>query len=92
MRDAPTAFGLRGPPPRPVSPDPPGEPGGTVACPHCRRVAVWGSLDRVKVLEGAALETYLAVRPDGWFVDVRACAGCGRRLARKVRARGADGG
>jgi len=57
----------------------------TVACPRCGRSAVWGALARMRVLEGAALESHLAAPPDGWFVDVRACAGCGRSLARKVR-------
>lgn len=57
----------------------------TVACPRCGRSAVWGALARMKVLEGAALESHLAAPPDGWFVDVRACSGCGRSLARKVR-------
>jgi hypothetical protein len=59
----------------------------TVACPRCGLAAVWGALVRTKVLEGPALESHLAAPPDGWFVDVRACSGCGRSLARKVRAR-----
>lgn len=57
---------------------------GKVACPRCGRAALWGALVRVEVLEGAALETHLAVPPDGWVVDVRACPGCGRALARKA--------
>ena len=59
----------------------------TVVCSRCGLAAVWGALVRTKVLEGAALESYLSVPPDGWFVDVRVCTGCGRSLARKVRAR-----
>jgi ribosomal protein L37E len=59
----------------------------TVICSRCGRAAAWGVLARMKVLEGAALESHLAVPPDGWFVDVRACSGCGRSLARKVRRR-----
>jgi hypothetical protein len=59
----------------------------TVDCPGCGRAAAWGALVRVEVLEGAALETHLAVPPDGWFVDVRTCPGCGRSLARKARGR-----
>jgi len=58
----------------------------TVSCPHCRQAAVWSALVPVAMLEGAALESHLAVRPDGWVVDVRACRRCGRRLARKVSA------
>lgn len=54
-----------------------------VACPRCGRIAAWGALERVEVLDGAALEHQLAVQPDGWFVDVRACGGCGRSFARK---------
>ena len=80
MRSSPTATG-----PRPIA-SASAETGGTVACPHCRVVSMWGALARVQVLEGAVLESHLAVRPDGWFVDVRACAGCGRGFARKVRA------
>jgi hypothetical protein len=58
-----------------------------VVCPRCGLAEVWGALVRMKVLEGAALESHLAVPPEGWFVDVRACSGCGRSLARKVHAR-----
>jgi hypothetical protein len=57
-----------------------------VACPRCGVAAVWGALVRLDVLDGPALESHLAVPPDGWFVDVRACSGCGRSLARKVLA------
>jgi hypothetical protein len=56
-----------------------------VACPGCGHAVAWSALVRVQTLEGAALESQLAVPPDGWFVDVRACARCGRSLARKVR-------
>lgn len=63
----------------------------TVACPRCGFAAAWGALVRMKVVEGAALESHLAVPPDGWFVDVRACSGCGRSLARKVHRRAARG-
>jgi hypothetical protein len=60
--------------------------GDTFACPRCGLAAPWGALARVEVLEGAALESHLAVRPDGWFVEVRACRGCGHSCARRVRA------
>jgi hypothetical protein len=64
----------------------------TVTCSHCGLAAVWGELARVKVLEGAALESHLAVHAEDWYVDVRACARCGRSFARKVRDRqGHDG-
>jgi hypothetical protein len=63
----------------------------TVACPGCGLAAPWGALARIDVLEGAALESHLAVPPDGWFVDVRGCSRCGRSLARKVRARETPG-
>jgi hypothetical protein len=58
-----------------------------VACPRCGRTAPWSALHSMKVVDGAALESHLAVPPDGWFVEVRACSGCGRSLARKVRVR-----
>lgn len=60
---------------------------GRVACPRCGRTAAWGALPSMKVVDGAVLESHLAVPPDGWFVEVRACSGCGRSLARKVRVR-----
>ncbi len=62
-----------------------------VACSHCGRASPWGALARVEVLEGAALENHLAVRPEGWSVDVRGCSRCGQSLARKVRAARAGG-
>jgi len=63
-----------------------------VACPRCRAAAAWGALVQIAVLEGAALESHLSVPPNGWFVDVRACSGCGGSLARKVRTRRARAG
>jgi hypothetical protein len=62
----------------------------TIVCPRCGVAAVWGALVQTKKLEGAVLESYLAVPPDGWFVDVRSCSGCGRSLARKARAAKGD--
>jgi hypothetical protein len=38
----------------------------------------------VRHVEGEALALHLAVPADGWFVDVRACAGCGVPFARKL--------
>jgi hypothetical protein len=56
----------------------------TVACAHYGSAAVWEQLARVDIVDGDALAFHLAVRPDGWFVDVRACATCGAPFARKV--------
>jgi hypothetical protein len=60
---------------------------GAVACPHCGASAPWSSLASVRHVEGEALALHLAVPPDGWFVDVRACAACGVPFARKVRVK-----
>ncbi len=63
----------------------------TVRCTHCGLASAWHTLTRTEVLEGAALSRHLAAPPDGWFVDVRACRGCGRPFARKVRTGRAAG-
>jgi hypothetical protein len=72
-------------PPRP-GPPLPFDAAGNVACPQCGASAPWASLAPVGLLEGEALALHLAVPPDGWFVDVRACGACGVSFARKVRA------
>ena len=56
----------------------------TVSCPRCGAAAPFFALSQVKVLEGDALARNLAVRPDGWVVDVRACGACRAPFARKV--------
>jgi hypothetical protein len=63
----------------------------TIACPRCGLAAVWGTLARMNVVDGPALESHLAAPPDGWFVDVRKCPRCERSLARKVRRTSAGG-
>jgi hypothetical protein len=92
MRNPSNDLGLSGAAPGPRSSEHAAERGAKVTCPHCRTAAVWGSLDRINVLDGATLESHLTVRPAGWVVDVRACAGCGRSLARKSHALGMNGG
>jgi hypothetical protein len=72
---------------RRLDPPAPFDVEGTVACPQCGVSAPWASLAPVELLEGEALALHLAVPPDGWFVDVRACAACGVSFARKVRRR-----
>jgi hypothetical protein len=67
-----------GPPPSPFDVD------AAVACPHCGESAPWSSLASVRHVEGEALALHLAVPPDGWFVDVRACGACGVPFARKL--------
>jgi hypothetical protein len=70
--------------PRPAPPPSPFDVDAAVACPHCGASARWSSLASVGHVEGEALALHLAVPPDGWFVDVRACAGCGVPFARKL--------
>jgi len=77
--------------PRPVPPPSPIDADAAVACPHCGASACWSSLASVRHVEGEALALYLVVPPDGWFVDVRACAGCGVPLARKLSTAGPRG-
>lgn len=74
---------------RPLRPAPPPSPfdvDAAVVCPHCGTSARWSSLASVQHVEGEALALHLAVAPDGWFVDVRACAECGAPFARKLSA------
>jgi hypothetical protein len=80
MRSSPASIGARTGAPGPADLD------STVACTSCGLAASWSAFARVEVLEGATLESHLAVPPDGWFVDVRTCSRCGRPLARKMRA------
>lgn len=70
--------------PRPGPPPSPFDVDAAVACPHCGASARWSSLASVGHVAGDALALHLAVRPDGWFVDVRACARCGVPFARKL--------
>jgi len=79
-------------PPRPGAPSSPFDRDAAVACPHCGASEHWSSLAPVGHLEGDALAIHLAVPPDGWFVEIRACARCGVPFARKLstaRLRGA---
>jgi hypothetical protein len=55
-----------------------------VVCPRCGAAALFFALPQVGVLDGDALARNLAVRPDGWVVDVRACTACRAPFARKV--------
>jgi hypothetical protein len=71
--------------PRPARPPVPFDVDAAVACPHCGASAPWSSLASVRHVEGEALALHLAVPPDGWFVDVRACGVCSEPFARKVR-------
>ena len=70
--------------PRPAPPPSPLDVDATVACPHCGATAPWSSLASVRHVEGEALALHLAVPPDGWFVDVRACGECNVPFARKL--------
>lgn len=88
----PSATAGPRPRPRPGPQVRPFDADAAVACPHCGVSAHWSSLASVGHLEGDALALHLAVPPDGWFVDIRACAACGVPFARKrstARPRGA---
>lgn len=59
-----------------------------VSCPGCgRRYAIeaWRALPAVSTLSGADVGRHLLEWPAGWRVEVRACGGCGRRMARTAR-------
>jgi hypothetical protein len=70
--------------------DEPGAAGAiaSVSCLGCgRRYAMdaWRALPAVSTLSGADVRQHLLDWPPGWRVEVRACGGCGRRMARTAR-------
>ena len=60
----------------------------SVSCLGCgRRYATeaWRALPAVSTLSGADVGRHLLDWPAGWRVEVRACGGCGRKMARTAR-------
>ena len=60
---------------------------GVVHCARCGRSwmpEVWRELPVEQTLEPRDLAGYVSAWPDGATVQIRACTGCGLRIARRV--------
>jgi hypothetical protein len=55
-------------------------------CGHTCSADVWRSWPRQQTLTSADLTGYVSRWPSGVSVEVRACVGCGRAMARAVAA------
>ncbi len=57
-----------------------------IRCGHSYPLADWLELEKVTTLSQADVRAHVVGWGDDASIDVRTCRGCGRRLARVVRA------
>jgi hypothetical protein len=55
-------------------------------CGHCCSAEAWRALPKQRTLTRVDLGACVSTWPDGAVVEVRACAGCGTFIARRVVA------
>ena len=68
--------------------DPKASPSETIrcgGCGHAHSVSAWRALPKVRTLTGADVHPHVIAWPNGCQIEVRACGGCGRSIARTSR-------